>query len=118
MRELGLVVVCTVEVDTRYLGDVGDNSDRNLDRPKLENKEMHLLVPRLAVSWRLLGSPRGDLQITEVRLTLMAVWADELQHQKKKVAQRQRLHDVGPWVYVEVGLGNEDADQHDGRGHG
>lgn len=118
MRELGLVVVCAVKVDTRYLGDVDNDSDPKLDRPKLENKEMHLLVPRLPVSWWLLGSPRGDLQITEVRLTLVAVWADEFQHQKKKVSQRQCLHDVGPWVYIEVRLGNEDADQHDGGGHG
>jgi len=86
MRELGLVVVCAVEVDTRYLGDVGDNSDPELDRPKLENKETHLLVPRLAVSWWLLGSPRRNLQITEVRLSLVAVRADELEHQEKEVA--------------------------------
>lgn len=61
MRELRLVMVCAVEIDTRYLRDVGDNRDPKLDRPKLENKEMHLLVPRLPVSWWLLGSPRRDL---------------------------------------------------------
>lgn len=52
--ELGLVVVCSVEVDTRYLGDEGDDSDFNLDRPELENKETHLLIPRPAVTWWLL----------------------------------------------------------------
>lgn len=86
MRKLGLVVVCAVEVDTRYLGDIGDNSDPELNRPKLEHKETHLLVPSLAVSWWLLGSPRRDLQIIEVRLSLMVVWADELEQQEEIVA--------------------------------
>ena len=116
MREVRLARVLAVDVDS--LSDIRRNAEDCLHDWVLEDQKPFPLVPGQSIHGPLSFLLLWHLESAEEELPLAVMRADELKQEQEEVAQRKRLHDVRPWRQVEVGRGDDLADELDDRDHG